>query len=176
MIKFILVFFLSFPARACLYEEAVNKYSELYNYNVEFVMSVIQAESAFDCFAVSNKGAKGLMQLMDFNAKKYDVSNAFNAKENVKGGIKLLNELFLKFADIDLVLSAYNAGENAVNKYNGVPPYRETQQYIKKIKRFFLKRTGDELTILSAKNKVIEDPNSPWIRFRVVSSWQKFGL
>ena len=177
MKKIILLYFISFNAfAACDYLKFVEKHSNEFGFNPDFVLSVIQAESNFNCDAVSNKKAKGLMQLIDITANKFGVIDPFNADDNIRGGVNLLSELSEKYSDIDYVLAAYNAGETAVNKYDGVPPYNETKNYIKKIKTIFLKRTKTELTIDTAKKISKLDPNNPWVRFRVQSAWKKFEL
>ena len=107
------------------------------------VKAVIYTESYFNPNATSKKGASGLMQLMPATAEKYGVSDLYNPKQNIVAGIKHLRYLMTLFPDnLKHVLAAYNAGENAVNKYNGIPPYRETQGYVKKVlkhlKRFQL--------------------------------------
>ena len=74
------------------------------------------------------------MQLMPSKAKKYGVKNRLNAAQNIDGGVHLLHDLFEQFGDLDLVLAAYNAGENAVLKHGGIPPYRETGSFVKHVK------------------------------------------
>lgn len=102
------------------------------------VKAVIYTESYFNPNATSHKGASGLMQLMPATAAKYGVSDLYNPKQNITAGIKHLKYLMTLFPDnLKHVLAAYNAGENAVNKYNGIPPYRETQGYVKKVMKHF---------------------------------------
>jgi hypothetical protein len=97
---------------------------------------VIAVESEFDQFAVSSKGARGLMQLMPATARRFGVSDAFDARQNVLAGTKYLRILLDQFSsDVELALAAYNAGENAVVRYGGVPPYKETRGYVAKIQR-----------------------------------------
>jgi soluble lytic murein transglycosylase-like protein len=99
-----------------------------------FVAAVIKAESNFNPQAVSGRGALGLMQLMPYTAKKYNLQNAFNTTENLSAGIKVLKKLLGYYnGNQELALAAYNAGHNAVKKYAGVPPYPETKNYIKKV-------------------------------------------
>ncbi len=99
------------------------------------VQSVIQAESAFQPLAVSPKGAEGLMQLMPATARRFGVSDIFDPQENIEGGVKYLKYLRDLFQDDRLAIAAYNAGEGAVAKYKGVPPYRETAAYVDKVSR-----------------------------------------
>jgi soluble lytic murein transglycosylase-like protein len=109
----------------------VNSASETYHLDPDLVNSVIHAESGFNSHAVSPKGAQGLMQLMPQTANNLGVNNAFDPKQNVGGGSAYLREL-LEHYNFDLVkaLAAYNAGPERVEKYNGVPPFRETRAYV----------------------------------------------
>ncbi|MFM1847858.1 MAG: hypothetical protein RL417_1332 [Pseudomonadota bacterium] len=107
-----------------------------HNMDSDLVTAVIHAESSFNPRAVSPKGAKGLMQLMPVPAKSLGVKDPFAPRENIRGGTTLLAELHRKFGGDDrLTLAAYNAGETAVRRYNGVPPYRETRAYVEKVLR-----------------------------------------
>jgi soluble lytic murein transglycosylase-like protein len=98
------------------------------------VHSVIRAESNYNAYAVSPKGAQGIMQLIPSTAKRFGVSNAFDVRDNVLGGVKYLKFL-LDYYQNDYVrtIAAYNAGEAAVDKYNGVPPYSETRNYVYRV-------------------------------------------
>ena len=101
---------------------------------VAFVRAVIQTESQFDPRAVSSVGAQGLMQLMPATARRFGVVDAFDPQQNIFGGVRYLRWLLDKFGgDQALAAAGYNAGENAVVRYGGVPPYRETQGYVRKI-------------------------------------------
>lgn len=100
------------------------------------IESVIQVESNYDALAVSPKGALGLMQLIPATASRFGVRNAFDAEENVEGGVKYLKHLQTLYSgDNRLALAAYNAGEGAVARYGGVPPYSETQNYVVEVAR-----------------------------------------
>ena len=101
------------------------------------VEAVIAVESAFNPLAISPKGAMGLMQLMPATASRYGVSNPLDPRENLTGGIQYLRDLLLRFEDFPHALAAYNAGETAVLTHGGVPPYRETQQYVQKVLAWF---------------------------------------
>src|SRR5581483_12304992 len=97
------------------------------------VDSVVQVESNYNPFAVSNKGALGLMQLMPATARRFGVENPFDPRQNIQGGVRYLKFLQDTFRDDRLAIAAYNAGEKAVTKYKGVPPYPETVSYVAKV-------------------------------------------
>jgi len=99
------------------------------------VISIIHVESSYDRFAVSPKGARGLMQLIPATARRFDVRNSFDSKENIEGGVKYLRYLQDMFLDTRHVIAAYNAGEAAVSRYNGIPPYTETRNYVVSVLR-----------------------------------------
>jgi len=121
-------------ARISTYRPFINKYAEQYNIDPNLVMAVIRTESCFDRKAVSRVGARGLMQLMPATAKSLGVKDSFDAEQNIKGGTKYLRQMLDQFdQDQTLALAAYNAGPGAVSKYNGIPPYDETQNYVKKV-------------------------------------------
>jgi soluble lytic murein transglycosylase-like protein len=98
------------------------------------VHSVIRAESNYNTNAVSPKGAQGIMQLIPATARRFGVSNAFDAHENIEGGVRYLRFLLDYYkGDYPRTIAAYNAGEAAVDKYNGIPPYAETQSYVYRV-------------------------------------------
>jgi len=117
----------------------VHETAERYQVDPLLVRSVIQVESNGDPLAVSVKGAQGLMQLMPHTARRFAVKNSFNPSENIDGGVRYLKYLLTLFGDQrapeTLALAAYNAGEGAVIRHGGVPPYRETTQYVRKVEK-----------------------------------------
>ncbi len=116
------------------FDPIIKKASEKYGVPEKLIKSVIKQESNFNPTAVSIKGAKGLMQLMPETAKKLGVKDIFNPEENINGGTKYLRDMLDRFdGDIVNALAAYNAGPEKVEKYSGVPDYRETKNYIKNI-------------------------------------------
>ncbi len=117
------------------YEPIIREHASAHSISANLVRAVIQVESAFNPRAISPKGAMGLMQLMPTTAAQYGVIDPFNPAENIRAGVRYLRTLLDKYNNNEqLALAAYNAGPTAVGKYgNKVPPYRETQTYVKKI-------------------------------------------
>lgn len=120
------------------FDKYINKSATKYGLDPKLIKSVITAESSFRYKAVSHAGAQGLMQLMPQTAKRFKVKNSFDPEQNIDGGSQYLKFLIKLFeGDLDLVLAAYNAGEGAVIKYKGIPPYRETIHYVQKVKNIY---------------------------------------
>ena len=112
----------------------VEKISEKHGVDSKLVKALIKQESGFNPNAKSKAGAVGLMQLMPATAKSLGIADPYNPVQNVEGGVKYLKSMINKYnGNIILALAAYNAGPNAVDKYSGVPPYKETQNYVKNI-------------------------------------------
>lgn len=117
--------------RASRYDTIIEKYADKYGVDATLVRAVIQVESDFNPNCVSNKGARGLMQLMPDTAKRFGVTKIQDVEQNIHGGVKYLSYLMRLFnEDLPRVLAGYNAGENAVLKYGGIPPYEETSTYV----------------------------------------------
>jgi soluble lytic murein transglycosylase-like protein len=111
-----------------------------YGLDPKLVLAVIQVESAYQADAVSSANAQGLMQLIPATAERFGVRDAFNPAQNINGGMRYLQWLLKHFGgDVTKTVAAYNAGEGAVRKYGGIPPYRETQNYVRKIRRLYQK-------------------------------------
>ncbi len=118
-------------------EPLVEQYAGKAGVSSSLVKAVIKAESGGNPHAVSSAGAKGLMQLMPATAKGLGVNNPLNPAENIEGGSKYLGQLMKKYrGNKELALAAYNAGSGAVAKYGGIPPYKETQNYVKKVLKY----------------------------------------
>lgn len=107
------------------------------------IKAVIAAESRFDPDAVSRKGAQGLMQLMPRTARRLGVEDPFQPTENVRGGSRYLRQLIDRYGDWSRALAAYNAGPAAVDRHRGIPPYRETRDYVKRVLTYYHAYHGD---------------------------------
>lgn len=121
-----------------IFEEA----AKLFDLPVNLLKAVAKTESGFDANAVSRSGAMGVMQLMPQTAKSLGVTDPFDARQNIMGGAKYLKSTLDQFGDVTLALAAYNAGPGNVQKYGGVPPFAETQNYVRKVASYM---EGDDL-------------------------------
>jgi soluble lytic murein transglycosylase-like protein len=124
--------------RASAHAPVIEQYAQTYGVDALLIKAIISVESCFDRYAVSRVGAKGLMQLMPTTAQRMGVYNVFNADDNMRGGIRYFSEMLTRFGqDVELALAAYNAGPGAVEKYHGIPPYKETQNYVKRVLGYY---------------------------------------
>lgn len=128
------------------YESHIKKASKRYNISESLISAIIKVESNFKPTAVSKKGALGLMQLMPETAAELGVIDPFDPVENIHGGVRYLRQLLDYFkGDLELALAAYNAGAGMVKKYNSIPPFKETKNYVAKVLNIY-HRTSNTLT------------------------------
>jgi len=119
------------------YDRLIRRYADEHGVDFALVKAVMHAESAFNPYAVSHKGARGLMQMMPETARRYGVRDIYNPVENIRAGVQHLKFLSDMFNNkLYLVIAAYNAGENAVKQHQGIPPYAETQYYVRKVLQY----------------------------------------
>lgn len=119
-------------------EEYIDRFARAHRLSPALVRAIIRAESNGERFAVSPKGAQGMMQLMPFTARQLNVSDPFDPVENIEGGVKYLKELLGTFGgNLVHAVAAYNAGPAAVKKYGGIPPYKETRLYVKRVMDYY---------------------------------------
>lgn len=133
-------------AQSANVDELIETFGEKYGIDSDFIKAIIKQESGFNAKATSKKGAMGLMQLMPKTAESLGVLDAYNPSQNIEGGVKYLKSLLDKYGDNkEMALAAYNAGPGTVKKYGGIPPYKETQNYINAIMNTYNKVKEAEL-------------------------------
>ena len=151
------------PISASSLTEMIDTIAQRNQVEASLVHSVIKAESNYNPAALSPKGAQGLMQLIPSTARRFGVSNSFNVQENVEGGVKYLKFLIdLYHNDYKKVIAAYNAGEGAVAKYGGIPPYAETMTYVYRVAKN-LKTAREFAELRAAERKIAPPPPVPVI-------------
>lgn len=129
--------------RASQYQPFIRANSRRYSVDESLIISVITAESCFVPHARSPKGAQGLMQLIPATAKRFGVSDAYQPAQNIRGGTRYLKFLLKRFSgNMRYAVAAYNAGEGAVDRYGGIPPYRETKEYVRRVMAVYDRLNG----------------------------------
>jgi soluble lytic murein transglycosylase-like protein len=137
-------------------ENLIQQISERHGMDPDLVKAVAKVESNYNPYAVSRRGAMGLMQLLPDTAKRFGVSNIFDTKQNIEGGVKFLKFLMEMFPNNPTrILAAYNAGEKAVLKYGGIPPYRETREYVRKITALYGKKSPFETARVEPEGTIV---------------------
>ena len=152
------------------YDDIIVSVAQEHRVPPELVHSIINAESNYDTWAISSKGAMGLMQLMPVTATQYKVMNVFDPRQNIQGGVKYLVDLIKLYdGDTQRVLAAYNAGQEAIKRYGGIPPYRETKNYIKKVMAAYPKSK------ISTRTKIYAyyDENGRYVLTDNKALWEK---
>lgn len=153
------------------YDPLIEQVALKYRVDPPLVHSIIRAESNYDPWAVSPKGALGLMQLMPETAIQYGVRNVFDPRQNIEGGVRYLVDLIKLFdGDTKRVLAAYNAGQEAIRRYGGIPPYPETREYIKKVMTQYPK----EKIISRTKIYKYRDEQGRVVFTNIRALWEKY--
>lgn len=114
-------------------QEMIERHADRQRLSRRLVQAVVQVESGYNSRALSPKGAKGLMQLMPDTARSLSVRDPYDPEESLSGGTRYLRQMLDRFGDLQLALAAYNAGPGAVDRYDGIPPYKETRNYVRRI-------------------------------------------
>lgn len=169
-------------AKSRPYEETITEAAEKYGLDSNLLRAVIKCESDFNRLAVSRAGAQGLMQLMPDTARLVDVDDPFNAAQNLEGGARYLKYLLDSFDETRLALAAYNAGEGAVRRHGGIPPYAETRNYVKAVLSQYDRYcslgtegdiiTSEDIQAFTNSEGVRLFTNVPW-KYRKAESWRK---
>jgi len=130
------------PLKRSEYREELRAAAEVHGVDEALVRAIMHAESWFNPAAVSHAGAQGLMQLMPATQARFGVADPFDPLDNISAGVAYLAELLDEFDDWELAVAAYNAGENAVRRYAGIPPFSETQEYVRRIRILRMRYRG----------------------------------
>ncbi|MDR2693999.1 MAG: transglycosylase SLT domain-containing protein [Chitinispirillales bacterium] len=143
------------------WDSLISEVCERYGVDKDLVTAVVARESAGNPHAISPKGAKGLMQLMDATARDMGVGSSFSPIENITGGVKYLKNMLNSFnGDESLALASYNAGPGAVKRYNGIPPYRETREYVRAVLALKAKAAEGALAAAGNENNAVNAVNA----------------
>ena len=138
----------SIEQRADIHQDSISKYADKYGVDQAMVKAVIAVESCYNTAAVSPKGAQGLMQLIPETAARFGVEDSLNSSQNIHGGTRYLSWLMKRYdGDLYKAIAAYNAGEGAVDKYQGIPPYNETQHYVRKVLTAYNQLSGQAVAL-----------------------------
>lgn len=164
----------SLDKRAAPYQDAIQKYATQYKVSEAVIKAVIAIESCYNQQAESPKGAQGLMQLIPETAERFGVSDSMDSHQNIQGGTRYLAWLWKRFdGDLTKVLAAYNAGEGRVDQYKGIPPYRETQNYVRNVMFVHNKLVGVEESFkgeVSPKSEVSTPSTAVFFQSAVIST------
>ncbi|EIJ36184.1 lytic transglycosylase domain-containing protein [Thiothrix nivea] len=134
--------------RAEAHQDSIQKYADKYGISSDMVKAVIAIESCYNAQAVSPKGAQGLMQLIPATAERFGVADSFDSNQNIHGGTRYLSWLMKRYdGDLYKAIAAYNAGEGAVDKYKGIPPYSETQHYVRRVLTVYNRLSGQAVAL-----------------------------
>lgn len=139
----------SFSKNRDAYDDIIAQAASTYGLDKGLVKAVIHTESGFNPRARSGPGAKGLMQLMPATAKRFKVDDVYDPAQNIRGGAEYLSFLLKRFNNLELALAGYNAGEGNVDKYKGIPPFAETQDYVRRVISRYNKLYGGSAERLS---------------------------
>lgn len=166
------------------YEEAILKTAGKYGVDANLLRAVIKCESNFNHLAVSRAGAQGLMQLMPETARLNNVVNPFNARENLEGGTQYFKYLLDSFGSTTLALAAYNAGEGVVRRHGGIPPFKETRNYVKAVLSQYDSYRSNGIGDAAVSSSDIQSfvnsegvslfTNLPW-KYRRTADWRRMG-
>ncbi len=143
------------------YDDLIKEISTKHGVDPMLVKAIVTVESGFNPKALSRKGAMGLMQLMPQTAEKYGATDPFDPVQNIEAGVKYLRDLQRRFHRTELVIAAYNAGENAVSRYGGIPPFRETRRFVRNVMSLYKKRRKTIIYRCVAKGGSVIISNSP---------------